>query len=99
MVAAIFLVTRTVQGVNQDINQVREVVMHNDDQDVDALIIQNLIDSMNAVEPAGDPSGARNQYPDLYFDTVIQIGASPVNNLGTEFDFLAYAPHVSQLEA
>ena len=99
MAAAIFLVTRTVQGVNQDINQVREVIMNNDDGDADVLIIQNLIDSMNAVEPAGDPSGARNQYPDGYFDTVVQIGATPALNLGTEFDFLAYASHVSELEA
>ena len=99
MAAAIFLVTRTVQGVNQDINQVREVIMHNDDADADALIIQNLIDIMNTTEPAGDPSGDRNQYPDGYFDTVVQIGATPVANLGTEFDFLAFSLHVSQLEA
>lgn len=99
MAAAIFLVTRTIGGVNQDINQVREVLVNVDDGDTDAQIIQQLIDSMNAVEPAGDPSGDFNQYPDLYFDTVVQIGATPVAALGTEFDFLAYAPHVSLLEA
>jgi len=99
MAAAIFLVTRTIGGVNQDINQVREVIVHNDDQDADALIIQNTIDTMNTVEPAGDPSGAQNQYPDFYFDTVVQIGATPVANLATEFDFLAYAPRVSEFDA
>lgn len=99
MAAAIFLVTRTIQGVNQDINGVREVIINIDDGDNDALKIQGTIDSMNAVEPAGDPSGDRNQYPDFYFDTVVQIGATPALNLGTEFDFIAFAPHVSQLEA
>lgn len=99
MAAAIFLVTRTIGGVNQDINQVREVIVHNDDGDNDALIIQNLIDIMNTTEPAGDPSGDRNQYPDFYFDTVEQIGATPVASINTEFDFIAFAPRVSSFDA
>ncbi len=99
MAAAIYLVTRTVQGVNQDINRVREVIVHEDDAQTDAQIITALLASMNTVEPAGEPSGNRDQYPVGYFDTVVQIGATPALNLGTDGDFIAFAPHVSQLEA
>lgn len=99
MAAAIFLVTRTAGGVNQDINQVREVIVHNDDGDSDALIIQNLIDIMNTTEPAGDPSGDFNQYPDGYFDTVEQIGATPVASINTEFDYLAFTARVASFDA
>jgi len=99
MVAGIFLVKRTVQGVNQDINQVREVIVHEDDAQTDAQIIAALIASMNTAEPAGDPSGSLNQYPAGYFDTVVQIGASPVANLDTDGNFIAYPTQVSHLDA
>lgn len=97
MVAGIFLVTRTDQGVSDDRNQVREVVIHNDDGDADALIIQNTVDALNTVNPV--ETGAANAYPDGYFDTVVQIGASPVANLAAEFDFVAYAPTVANFTA
>ncbi len=99
MAAGIFLVTRTVQGVNQDINGIREVIVHEDDAQTDAQIITALLANMNTVEPAGDPSGAQDQYPVGYFDTVLQIGATPVAALGTDGDYLAYRPHVALLEA
>lgn len=92
MVDAIFRVTRTTQGVNQDKDQVREVIIFNDDGDADALIIQNTIDALNAAAPV--ESGAEPKYPAGYFDTVEQIGATPTGFLNTEFDFLAFAPHV-----
>jgi len=99
MVAGIFLVTRTVQGVNQDINGVREVIVHEDDAHTNAAIITALLASMNAAEPAGDPSGSQNQYPAGYFDTVVQIGASPVADLDVDGNFIAFAPKVSFLNA
>ena len=99
MAAAIFLVTRTVQGVNQDINGVREVIVHEDDGQSDAAIIVALLANMNTVEQAGEPAGTQNQYPDGYFDTVLQIGATPVAALGTDGDYLAYRPNVALLEA
>lgn len=100
MAAAIFLVTRTAQGVNDDRNLVREVVIHNDDADADALIIQNAVDALNTQHPTGDGfSTGEDVYPVGYFDTVVQIGASPVANLAAEFDFIAYAPAVSLFTA
>lgn len=99
MAAAIFLVTRTVQGVNQDINQVREVVVHEDDGQSDAAIIAALLVNMNIVEKAGDPAGDQDQYPAGYFDTVVQIGATPVADLSTDGDYLAFAPRVAFLDA
>ncbi len=97
MVAAIFLVTRTSQGVNQDKNQVREVIIHQDDGDSDAVIIAQAITGLNTQNPV--ESDAEPAYPAGYFDTVVQIGASPVANLATEFDFLAYTPRVSEFDA
>lgn len=97
MAAAIFLVTRTVQGVNDDRNQIREVVIHNDDGDTDALIIQNTVDALNTDAPV--ETGAEKVYPDGYFDTVVQVGATPVANLLAEFDYIAYAPAVQLFTA
>ncbi len=99
MAAAIFLVTRTIGGVNQDINQVREVIVHEDDGQSDAAIITALLASMNATEPAGDPSGDFDQYPVGYFDTVVQIGATPVADLDTDGNYIAFAPRVASLDA
>ncbi len=99
MAAAIFLVTRTVQGVNQDINQVREVIVHEDDGQSDADIITALLASMNATEQAGDPAGDFDQYPAGYFDTVVQIGATPVADLDTDGNYIAFAPKVAFLNA
>jgi hypothetical protein len=99
MVAGIFLVTRTIQGVNQDRNGVREVVVHEDDAQTDAQIITAVIASMNATEQAGDPAGDFDQYPAGYFDTVVQIGASPVADLDTDGNYIAFAPRVASLDA
>lgn len=97
MVAGIFLVKRTSQGVNDDRNRVREVVMHNDDGDADAVIIQNAVDGLNTQNPV--ETGAGDAYPIGYFDTVVQIGASPVADLAAEFDFIAYTPAVANFTA
>ena len=99
MAAAIFLVTRTLQGVTQDKNQIREVIVHEDDAQSDADIITALLASMNATEPAGDPSGDLDQYPPGYFDTVVQIGATPVADLDTDGNYIAFAPRVASLDA
>jgi hypothetical protein len=99
MAAAIYLVTRTIQGVNQDRNGIREVVVHEDDAQTDAQIITALIASMNATEQAGDPAGDFDQYPAGYFDTVVQIGATPVADLDTDGNYIAFAPRVASLDA
>ena len=99
MAAGIFLVTRTVQGVNQDRNGIREVVVHEDDAQTDAQIITALLASMNATEQAGDPAGDFVQYPAGYFDTVVQIGATPVADLDTDGNYIAFAPRVAALDA
>ena len=99
MAAAIFLVTRNVLGdsVNQDKNQVREMVLNQDDGDSDAVIILQAVANMNSENPVeGDAEPA---YPADYFDTVVQIGATPVADLGTEFDYIAYPNRVSFAEA
>ncbi|MCK5641930.1 MAG: hypothetical protein KAJ19_14095 [Gammaproteobacteria bacterium] len=99
MAAGIFLVTRTIQGVNSDRNGVREIIVNEDDAQTDAQIIAAVIASMNATEPAGDPSGALDQYPAGYFDTVVQIGATPVADLDVDGNYLAFAPRVASLNA
>ena len=100
MVDAIFLVKRNSQGVTNDRNLIREVLIFNDDQDADALIIQNTVDALNLADPVESNDGANPEpvYPDFYFDTVVQVGASPAGPFDTEFDFLAYAPAVLELE-
>lgn len=95
MVDGIFLVTRTQQGVSDDRNQVREVIIFNDDQDADALIITNTIAALNTAQPV--ESDSEPVYPAGYFDAVEQIGAAPAGFLDTEFDFLAFAPRVAAL--
>jgi len=97
MAAAIFLVTRTTQGVNDDRNLVREVIIHQDDGDSDAVIIAQAITGLNTANAT--ETDAPDAYPAGYFDTVEQIGATPVASLNTEFDFLAYPPRVASLDA
>lgn len=92
MVAGLFLVERTTQGVNDDRNRVRAVIVHDDDAQTDAQKIQSVIDALNVAQPV--ETGGEPIYPDLYFDTVTQIGASPAGPLATIDDFLAYAPEV-----
>lgn len=99
MAAAVFLVSRTTQGVNQDINGVREVIVHEDDAQSDAAIITALLASMNATEQAGDPAGDFDQYPAGYFDTVSKIGLTPTAELDVDGNYLAYAPQVASLNA
>jgi len=101
MADALFLVQRTVQGVNDDRNRVREVVIFNDNGDADSLVIQNTIDALNAQTPVGDGLTAGEPvYPDGYFDTVTEIAtATPAGPFGTEFDYIAFAPRVDAFTA
>lgn len=92
MVAGLFLVTRTSQGVNDDRNRVREVVLHEDDGQTDAQIITQAILGLNTSQPV--ETGAEPVYPAGYFDTVIQIAAAPEGPMATIDDYIAYAPEV-----
>ncbi len=95
MVAGLFLVTRNDQGVTNDRNQVREVIINDDDGLTDAQIIAQAVAGLNtshAVETGAEPA-----YPAGYFDTVVQIGASPAGVLATDNDYLAFAPRVSAI--
>ncbi len=100
MADAIFYVTRTDQGVSNDRGLIREMIIFNDDGDSDAVIIQNCVDALNLAHPVetSNSATAEDAYPPLYFDTVIQMGTVPTGPLDTEFDFLAYAPAVLELE-
>lgn len=93
MVAGIFLVTRTQQGVSEDRNLVREVILHEDDGESDADIIIQAIAGLNLSHPVETDAAA--VYPAGYFDTVIQIAAAPEGPLATINDYIAYAPEVS----
>ena len=100
MAAAIFLVTRTAQGQSEDRNLVRECIVHEDDAQTNAQIIAALIASLNVQHPTGDGfSTGEDVYPAGYFDTVEQIGATPVGSINTDGDFLAYPVRVSSFDA
>ncbi len=92
MVAGLFLVTRTSQGVNDDRNRVREVILHEDDGQSDAQIITQAILGLNTSQPV--ETDAEAVYPAGYFDTVIQIAAAPEGPMATIDDYIAYAPEV-----
>ena len=97
MVAGLFLVTRTLQGVNDDRNQVREVIVHEDDGETDAAIIATAVVGLNASHAV--ETDAEDVYPEVgYFDTVIQIAAAPEGPLATIDDYIAYAPEVSSIK-
>lgn len=95
MVAGLFLVERTSQGRNSDRNQVRAVVVNDDDAQTDAQIIATAIATLNTGAPTGDTFAAgEDSYPAGYFDTVVQIGAAPAGPLATDGDLLAYPVEV-----
>ena len=100
MVAAIFLVTRTAQGDSEDRNLVRECIVHEDDAQTSAQIIAALIASLNTQHTTGDGfSTGADVYPAGYFDTVVQIGATPVADLDTDGNYIAYPRRESALDA
>jgi hypothetical protein len=91
MAEALYLVRRTVQGVNNDRNRVREVLTNRDDGLTDAQRIQAVIDDLNTAQPV--ETGAEPIYPDGYFDTV-QLVAVASGPLSTDGDFVAFAPRI-----
>ena len=96
MVAGLFYITRTDQGVNNDRNRVREVLLNNDDAETNAQHIQEAVDQLNAAQPV--ETGAEPVYPDGYFDTVVQVGATPAGVLATNHDFVAWPPEVASVK-
>lgn len=99
MAEALFLVRRTVQGVNEDRNRVREVLINEDDGQTNAQIIAATIAALNAVTPVGDGFTAGEPvYPAGYFDTV-----DPVNTttgiLSADGRFVAFPPRVAAVVA
>ena len=98
MVAGLFLVSRTAQGVNDDRNRVRQVVVHDDDGQTDAEIITAVIATLNTDTPvAGGFSDGEPVFPAGYFDTVIQIAAAPEGPLATILDLFAFPPSVNEV--
>ena len=89
MAEAIFMVRRTV-GPSGDLNNVREVLINNDDVDTDAQIILNCVAALNTFQ-------TRNIYPDDYFDAVVEISAATAP-LNTDQDFLAFGAVVFEFE-
>ena len=98
MVAQLFYITRTEQGVNNDRNLVRECIINNDSAETNAQHIQEAVDQLNLLNPTetkGGDADAEKAYPNLYFDTVSQIGATPVGVLATDHDIIAFPPSVA----
>lgn len=96
MAEALYLVTRTAQGVNDDKNLVREVIVNDDDGTSDADIITATIALMNAA--LGADADAPVVYPAGYFDTVVLLSdltGTTQDNLRTDGDFIAFAPRVT----
>jgi hypothetical protein len=95
MAEALFLVRRTSQGVNDDRNRVREVVINEDDAQTDAQIIAATVAALNAAQPVS--SGGSDVYPAGYFDTVVALTTAVT--LGADGDFLAYPPRVAAVNS
>ncbi len=99
MAAALHVVRRTIQGVNDDRNLVREVLIHRDDADTDAQIITDTIAALNTAHVTGDGfSTGADVYPAGYFQTVDKVGLTPSETLATLGDFIAFAPAVASVE-
>ncbi len=100
MAEALYLVRRTSQGVNDDRNRVREVLINEDDGQTNAQIITATIAALNANEPV--ETGAEDIYPAGYFDEVIDIddlsGTTDEDNLRTDGDFIAFGPEVTSVK-
>ena len=97
MVAALFLVTRTVSN-NEDKDGIRQVVINNDDGDADAVIAANAATAVNNDQPATtDAVNTSEKLKSDYFDTVVQIGSTPAGPLATDQDFIAVGDSVSEV--
>ena len=94
MAEALFLLTRTDQGVNDDKNLVREMIMNDDDATTDANLIIAAVALLNAAHAV--ETGAPAVYTAGYFDTVNEISDLVTNGiLRTDGDFIAFAPRVA----
>ncbi len=95
MAEALYLVRRTSQGVNDDRNRVREVLVNSDDGQTDAQIMAALVILLNAAQPV--ETGGEDIYPVGYFDEVIDIddlSGTSEDNLRTDDDFIAFGPEL-----
>jgi hypothetical protein len=99
MAEGLFLVRRTTQGVNDDRNRVREVLINEDDGQTDAQIITATIAALNAAQPVTSDGQGDVIYPAGYFDTVVDIDDLVTSGpLRTDGDFIAFAPRVVAVE-
>lgn len=95
MVEALFLVTRTSQGVSDDRNRVRQVIINDDDAQTAAQTIATTIAALNAAQPV--ETGAEPVYPAGYFDTRVELSdlaGTTEDNLRTAGDFIAFDEEV-----
>ena len=93
MAEALFLVTRTTQGVSEDRDRVREVIINDDDATTNANVIIATVAALNAAAPV--ETGAEAKYPAGYFDTVIELSdLTTESTLRTDGDFIAFPPRV-----
>jgi hypothetical protein len=97
MADAIYLVRRTNQGVNDDRNLVRDVLIFNDNGDNEATVIANTIVALNTANPV--EAGVDDVYPAGYFQSATAVGLTPSAFFTSEFDFLAFTPAVSELSS
>ncbi len=97
MAEALFLVTRTTQGVSEDRDRVREMILADDDGTTDADVITAAIAALNTASPV--ETGAEAKYPAGYFDTVNELSDLVTDSvLRTDGDFIAFPPRVASLE-
>ena len=99
MAEGLFLLRRTSHAVSDDRNQVRSMLINNDDGDSDAVMIQAAVDALNANEPV--ETGAEKVYPDGYFDEVIDIddlSGTTEDNLRTDQDFITFGAEIAQVK-
>jgi len=92
MAEALYLVERTSAVNGNDIDEVRAVLINNDDGDTDAAIITAAIAACNTA------SGSTGKFPAGYFDTVNKVSdLATAGDLRTDGDFIAFREKVLEV--
>lgn len=99
MAEGLVYLTRTSQGVNDDRNRVRSMLMNTELTDSNAVIIADAVTLLNAA--LGAEADAADVYPAGYFDTVVDISdlsGTGETNLRSDLDFIAWAEEVATVK-
>ncbi len=99
MAVGLVYLTRTTQGVNDDRNRIRSMIMNTELTDTDAVIIADAVTLLNAA--LGAEADAPAPYPAGYFDTVIDVSdlsGTGETNLRSDLDFIAWAEEIATVK-